>query len=301
MACGAKWEIDAEPFVAMSRLCAKVDSSLVQDGHDLYHHVFILSRDGDWAVVQQGMNGDARTARRYQWLSREDLDATCEPHTGITCDRAEAVLNLVAGESGPTREATVAFTREGPDRMAQAWKEVCLSMPGRHYITPADVNEKRLNRVFRLLHESQPDNYKDLVQVPGVGPRTVAALTLVSEIVYDAPPELQGPCPLQLRPRREGRPSLPRRSENLRPLHLFPQRMPRPGAGQRQGKDRGFPAAGAVREPGSGLRSRHEPVKGPAPARLPVARLRTEREMGYDGDPYGRPPKRRGRGRDNHG
>jgi hypothetical protein len=189
-----RWAVDAGEFVTMSRLCAKVDNSLVQDGYDLYHHVFICSRDGDWAVVQQGMNGEERTARRYQWLSRDDLDVTCEPHTGITCDRTEIGLNLIAKESGPTRSATIAFTREDPDKMNEVWKDVCLSMPKRHYITPGDVDGKRLGKVFRVLHESRPATYRDLLQVGGVGPRTLAALALVSEIVYDAPPSFQDPA-----------------------------------------------------------------------------------------------------------
>ena len=192
--CGARWAIDAAPFTAMSRLCAKVDNSLVQDGYDLYHHVFVLSRDGDWAVIQQGMSSKERTARRYQWLSRDDLDATCEPHTGVTCDRTEKILNLVAGESAPARDATMTFIRENPDKMNDAWKDVCLSMPVRHYITPADVDDRRLRKIFRVLHESGAATYKDLVQVPGVGAKTLAALTLVSEIVYEAPPSFKDPA-----------------------------------------------------------------------------------------------------------
>ena len=191
---GVRWAIDTAPFAAMSRLCAKVDNSLVQDGYDLYHHVFVLSQDGDWAVIQQGMNGKERTARRYQWLSRDDLDVTCEPHTGVTCDRTEKTLNLVAEESGTARDATMAFIRENPDKMNDAWKDVCLSMPERHYITPGDVDGTRLSKIFRVLHESHAATYRDLIQIRGVGPRTLAALTLISEIVYDAPPSFKDPA-----------------------------------------------------------------------------------------------------------
>ncbi len=197
---GEVWGVDTEGLVTMSRLCAKVDNSLVQDGHDLYHHTFIFSRDGqngkvsDWAIVQQGMNGETRTARRYQWLSREDLDITCEPHTGVTCDRMESVLNLVAKESGGVRTATVDFTREDPDSMARTWKDVALSMPQRHYITATDLDEKRLLKMFRVIHESGPESFKDLVAIKGVGAKTLAALTLVSEIVYSAPPSFRDPA-----------------------------------------------------------------------------------------------------------
>jgi uncharacterized protein len=189
-----RWGVDMEPFVAMSRLCAKVDNSLVQDGYDLYHHTFICSRDGEWAIVQQGMNGGEKTARRYQWFSREDLDPLCEPHSGVTCDRTGQVLNLVAQESGPVHQATMGFIKENPDRMSKTWKEVALSMPARHYITPGDVDEKRLAKMFRVMHESGAGTYKDLIRIRGVGPRTLAALTLVSEIVYDAPPSYRDPA-----------------------------------------------------------------------------------------------------------
>ncbi len=191
---GDKWGIDTGEFVAMSRLCAKVDNSLVQDGYDLYHHVFIISKEGGWAVVQQGMNGSERTARRYQWLSRADLNPICEPHSGVTCDKTEKVLNLVAAESEPVRQATLEFIKENPDRMTDTWKNVSLTMPKRHYISPADVDQKRLSKMFRTIHESQARSYRDLLGVRGVGPKTLAALTLVSEIVYDAPPSFRDPA-----------------------------------------------------------------------------------------------------------
>ena len=191
---GEQWGVNMDRFVAMSRLCAKVDNSLVQDGYDLYHHTFICSRDGDWAIIQQGMNGAERTARRYQWYSREDLDPVCEPHSGVTCDRTGQVLNLVAKESAGVRSATMDFVKEGPDRMSKIWKEVILSMPARHYISPTDVDGKRLSKMFRAIHESQTATYRDLIQVRGVGAKTLAALTLVAEIVYDAPPSFRDPA-----------------------------------------------------------------------------------------------------------
>ncbi len=192
--CGERWSVDTDHLADMSRLCAKVDNSLVQDGYDLYHHTFVFSKDGEWAIVQQGMNGSERTARRYQWLSHEELDVTCEPHTGVTCDRTAVMLNLVAEESRQVHAATVDFLREKPDSMAKTWKDVCLAMPDRHYIKADDVDEKRLVKMFTLLHESPINSYKDVIRVRGVGPKTLAALTLVSEIVYDAPPSFRDPA-----------------------------------------------------------------------------------------------------------
>jgi len=191
---GMMWGMDVSSFVALSRLCAKIDNSLIQDGYNIYHHTFILSKDGDWAVIQQGMSEETRTARRYQWFSRENLDLFCEPHTGVTCDRQRDSLNLVARESAPVQTAALDFTKQDPDLMSKTWGEIALAMPERHYIAAKDVDARRLDRIFRTLHESQPETFKDLVQVQGVGPRTIAALSLVSELVYDAPPSFKDPA-----------------------------------------------------------------------------------------------------------
>ena len=191
---GEKWGVDITDYIAMSRLCAKIDSTAIQDGYNLYHHTFIFTKDGEWAIIQQGMNERLRGARRYQWLSRENLDVTCDPHTGITCNERGEVLNLVASESADARESAINFVKEGPDRMIRAWDEVVLSMPERHYITPSDVNERRLHKMFRVIHEAQPETFKDLIGIRGVGPRTVSALALISELVYKAPPSFQDPA-----------------------------------------------------------------------------------------------------------
>ena len=193
-AYGEKWKMDVSDYVAMSRLCAKIDNTAVQDGYSLYHHTFLFTRDGQWAIIQQGMSEAKRNARRYQWLSRKDLDVTSDPHTGITCDDRGDVLNLVAGESSGARDSALDFLKENPDRMVKIWDEIVLSMPKRHYITPADVNEKRLYKMFRTIHESQPETFKDLIGIQGVGPRTISALALISELVYDKPPSFKDPA-----------------------------------------------------------------------------------------------------------
>lgn len=193
-AYGEKWGMDIENFIELSRLCAKIDNTAIQDGYSLYHHTFIFTRDGDWAIVQQGMNEKKRDARRYQWLSRCDLDLTCEPHTGITCDLRDTVLNLVAAESIDTQKAIVDFVKEDPDRMSDTWRKISLKMPERHYITAQDFNVNRLNKVFVNIHENQPESFKELLQIRGVGPRTISALSLVAELVYNRPPSFKDPA-----------------------------------------------------------------------------------------------------------
>jgi hypothetical protein len=188
------WQIDDRSFVETSRMCAKIDNSLLQDGFSIYHHTFMFTPSGEWAVVQQGLNGESKTARRYQWFSRDNLDLFSDPHSGITCDSRADILNLVASESKDTRAAAVDFVSNNPDDMMRTWKRVALSMPKRHYITPADLDERRLSRVFRILHESDSETYRDIVGTRGVGPKTLAALALVSELVYEAPPSFSDPA-----------------------------------------------------------------------------------------------------------
>jgi hypothetical protein len=191
---GEKWGIDVNHFIEMSRLCAKIDNAAIQDGHTIYHHTFLLTRKGEWAIVQQGMNGNERTARRYQWLSRDNLDIVSEPHSGITCDERTNVLNFVAKESLIARDAVVDFTKEHPDSMMKTWRQITLEMPKRHYISPLDVDEKRLQKTWRGIFELQPQTFKELIGIRGVGPKTIAALALVSELVYQAPPSFQDPA-----------------------------------------------------------------------------------------------------------
>jgi uncharacterized protein len=191
---GNRWGRDVSDLVQMSRLCAKIDNTAVQDGYSLYHHTFIFTRKGEWAIIQQGMSGKERNARRYQWLSGEHLDVTLEPHTGITCDHQGPVLNLVARDSTGARESIVEFSREGPDAMTKTWQGISLAMPKRHYIDPSDLDEKRLVNAFRIIHEANPQTFRELMEIRGVGKRTLSALALVSELVYHEPPSFIDPA-----------------------------------------------------------------------------------------------------------
>jgi len=191
---GEKWGIDVSDMITMSRLCAKIDNTAVQDGYSLYHHTFIFTPDGSWAIIQQGMSGEKKDARRYQWLWRDNLDIMSDPHTGITCDRTQEVLNFVAGQSRDARNAIVEFAAEDPDKMTETWHDVALSMPKRHYISAGDVNTGRLVKAFKTIHEAHPQSFRDLIEIRGVGPRTMGALALVSELVYNAPPSFKDPA-----------------------------------------------------------------------------------------------------------
>src|SRR5690349_13560828 len=70
IAIGERVGLDGASLAEKSRLVAKVDSAAVQDGFELYLHGFIVTDEGRWVVVQQGMNAKRKQARRYHWLSQ---------------------------------------------------------------------------------------------------------------------------------------------------------------------------------------------------------------------------------------
>ncbi len=161
-----------EELKKASRLSAKVDNALLQDGFQLYHHTFIFTEQGKWAVIQQGLNGT--WARRYHWLHSKNLIE--EPHSGFYSDHIQdSVLNLTAKESRQTREKSLEIVKEGEFKV--------LVMPKRHEIKSIDL-DKRGIEFLKKVHDLQPETYEDLLLVRGMGPKTIRALALVSNIVY---------------------------------------------------------------------------------------------------------------------
>lgn len=187
---------DPSPLIYASRMAAKVDNTALQDGYQLYHHLFLFTRDGRWAVIQQGMNPDHRYARRYHWLGEHVEDFVCEPESAICCDRWETeVLNLVAAESEPARLASTALSREPPDRLFEEIEKLAtLSLPARHAVAVADLNPKRLRSVLLKTYEASPESFEALLGLPGVGPKTLRALALLSELIHGAPPSFRDPA-----------------------------------------------------------------------------------------------------------
>jgi hypothetical protein len=189
-----------------SRMAAKVDNACLQDGYQLYHHCFVLTEDGDWAVVQQGMHG--RLARRYHWLSSGIRNFVEEPHSGIAGDRREeVVLDMTARESEETRRASVDLVRDDPKHLMKYVRDVeqrslddylerspqvlKLIMPTEHAITKLS---KMTMASLRRAYELQPAKYEELVAIRGVGPKTVRALALVSDLIYGKPPSWKDPA-----------------------------------------------------------------------------------------------------------
>jgi len=175
-----------EPLVYASRMSAKVDSAAVQDGYQIYHHTFVFTPNGEWAVIQQGMNEETRYARRYHWLGGDVEDFVCEPHSAVCGGAAgQLTLNLVASESAPARSRTAELSHEKPEKLIGELKKLkSLNLPKRHQILISDINPDRLEKTLLSSYENSPGDFEGLLGVRGVGPATIRALTLLSEILY---------------------------------------------------------------------------------------------------------------------
>lgn len=186
--------LDGAPLIYASRMSAKVDSAAVQDGYQLYHHAFFFTNEGSWAVVQQGMNENTRYARRYHWLGEGMKDFVCEPHWAVCCDQKGQTLNLVAHESEETRRVITVLTREKPDvLLAEGRKGNELFLPAAHTLPMETMRLERLEKVFAEIHDRAPEDFEALLGIQGVGPKTVRALSLLSELIYGVRPSLRDP------------------------------------------------------------------------------------------------------------
>jgi hypothetical protein len=184
--------IDGESLVRTSRLTARVDNNAIADGFQIYLHSFVVSADGDWAVVQQGMNASNRLARRYHWHSTTVQDFTANPHAAIVGVHEGVIQNLVDRRARPAQDALLAIVKDDPDRTVATVRK--LEMPGRHDVRPADVQARRLGAVLALAHERDLHDFAELLLVEQLGPRTLQSLALVAEVVHGAPTRFDDPA-----------------------------------------------------------------------------------------------------------
>ena len=212
---------DVDNLEYNSRISAKVDSALVQDGYQLYHHSFFFSRNGAWTVVQQGMNQTTRSARRYHWHSAEVRDVIVEPHSGIAAQRQhQQTLNLTADSGQANRDLSLELARAGYERLLKDFQllakhsnatsrmvkvgqgedqltllELSRGEFRHHPVGLEDFSRSRyLQKIITSLSESLPKNYESLLATVGVGPKTMRALSLVSEVIYGAPASYRDPA-----------------------------------------------------------------------------------------------------------
>ncbi len=207
-------------LVYNSKMAAKVDSSLVQDGFQIYHHSFFFTKKGAWAVIQQGMNAENQTARRYHWFSENVKDLVCEPHSGISSQLKVPTLNLVAKQSFNTRQVSTALIKNGyftlmkdiqllRHRSSELHKMAQLKIKGNnltllhlenkefiwHPVAIEDFSKSRyLEKILAKVCDKKPETYENLLSQEGVGPKTIRALALVSEVIYGAEPSYEDPA-----------------------------------------------------------------------------------------------------------
>jgi uncharacterized protein len=189
---GEKTGLDGSDLANCSKLTAKVDNTAIQDGFQLYQHNFIVDNKGQWAVIQQGMNPDSKTARRYHWHSQDLKSFINEPHTFIYGENQGVILNLTAQAAEKSRNGILELSKESP---AKIMKEMqYLAMPAHHDVRMEDVNMKRLGAMLWTTHENRPEDFQELLLLKGMGPRALQSLALVSEIIYGTPTRFEDPA-----------------------------------------------------------------------------------------------------------
>jgi uncharacterized protein len=187
-------QVDPQSLIYASKMSAKVDSAALQDGYNLYHHNFIFDREGRWAVIQQGMNTDNRWARRYHWLQEEVKDFVCEPHAAICCDHTKPILNMIAVESEGTRQVSAELATQSPVEVVKQWTQLQrMDMPSHHPVSLKDIKPENLHKILEKTYEHKPQNFEGLLAVPGVGPKTIRALSMISELIYGKPSSIKDP------------------------------------------------------------------------------------------------------------
>jgi len=183
---------DGEALVRTSRLTARIDNNAIADGFQIYLHSFVVTREGEWAIVQQGMNEGMRLARRYHWHSATVRDFTADPHTAIIGESRGEIRNLVDGRARPAQQALLAIARDDPAKTLAEVRR--LHMPGHHDVRQQDVNQRRLGAVLALAHERGVSDFASFLLLEQLGPRALQSLALVAEVVHGAPARFADPA-----------------------------------------------------------------------------------------------------------
>ena len=178
----SKHGLKGDELVKACQLTKRVDNNAVQDGYNLYQQYFILSDEGEWTCISQGMNTSTRRARRYHWHSPAVRSFVEDPHKAIVGRQDRKILNLADGRADFARKNIVSLTKERPKGILDIYKGI--SLPNQHDVRESDVNMKRLGSVLHMAYERGIDNFEDLLMLKGVGPRTLKSLALVSEVIH---------------------------------------------------------------------------------------------------------------------
>ena len=187
-----KTGLNGNELVRSSRLTAKFDNNAFQDGFQLYLHSFVVTENGNWAVIQQGMNDENGMARRYHWNSSQFESYTKEPHSFIYGKNSGQILNLTHAEADLSKQMILEVIKEKPEMMMREFQH--LIMPKHHDVRTGNVNMKRLGSVLALAHEKDLPDFDSLLLMEGVGPRTIQSLAMVSEVVHGTPSRFTDPA-----------------------------------------------------------------------------------------------------------
>jgi uncharacterized protein len=183
---------DGEALVRTSRLTARVDNNALADGFQIYLHSFVVTAQGEWAVVQQGLNDRSGMARRYHWHSASVRDFVAAPHSGIVGENQGTIMNLVDARAKPAQTALLDIAREKPETTLRDARHLC--MPRHHEVRAANIDLKRLGAVLAVAYERDLQDFAELLLLENLGPRTLQSLALVAEVVHGAPSRFADPA-----------------------------------------------------------------------------------------------------------
>jgi hypothetical protein len=175
-------DLDGNALVRSARLTKRIDNNAIMDGFGIYQQYFLLSDKGEWTAISQGMNQNTRRARRYHWHSPTVRSFVEAPHAGIAGMEDQTVLNLVDENAATLRTHMVELTKENPKHIVEAIRDG--SLPDRHDVRKEDVNMARLASVLDLAYNRDIEKFEDLVELQGVGPKTLKALAMASEVIH---------------------------------------------------------------------------------------------------------------------
>jgi len=186
--------LNGDELARTSRLTAKIDNNAIADGFQLYLHSFVVSKAGEWTVVQQGMNDATGLARRYHWHSATVRDFTSEPHTAIVGESVMegSIMNLVDSRARAAQTALLEITRENPERILREVPR--LTMPAHHNVREKNIDMKRLGAVLAVAYEKQLRDFANLLLLENLGPRTLQSLALIAEVVHGTPTRFSDPA-----------------------------------------------------------------------------------------------------------
>ncbi|WP_016729632.1 DUF763 domain-containing protein [Saccharolobus islandicus] len=203
------FDVDKNKIKNISKIVAKVDSTLVQDGHQLYHHTMLVTEDGKWSIIQQGMNLETKFARRYHWKETDNF--VVEPHSAISGIKTNVIVNVIDRDKDRTRKLILDLLRENPNKIVSLYTQAMAMLKGQStldmwikggsiafvskearliYMKPVDVN--RIKQVLREMYESNPLTFEEAL-INGLGPSTARALYLIADLIYNEPPSYKDP------------------------------------------------------------------------------------------------------------